>query len=202
MERRWTSQDTREDFQASCRSVQWLRSGTLRSANSSRGRVNQRNVPSRWCFRCSWRKHLWRRTRVSSYIAERSNVVLWTRQLQMSKGAVSIQVCTMRRFSSYRKLRLQYDESLRQGARCPVDIGFAPTEVKRRVRTSRRWSICFAYRARRKNVPRHILLLHIFICGCIMSDECGLWAVLPQTVITRIKIRTIRSHKGETSWVK
>ena len=36
---------------------------------------------------------------------------------------------------SYRKLRLLYDKSLRQGARFPGDIGFAPTEVKRRVRT-------------------------------------------------------------------
>ena len=41
-------------------------------------------------------------------------------------------------FLSYRKHRLLYDKSLRQGARCPVDIGFAPTEVKRRVRSSRR----------------------------------------------------------------
>ena len=48
-------------------------------------------------------------------------------------------------------------QSLRQGARCPVDIGFAQTEVKRRVRTCAKMYCVASDRARRENVPRHIL---------------------------------------------
>ena len=55
---------------------------------------------------------------------------------------------------------LMLRKSLRQGARCPVDIGFAQTEVKRRVRTRAKMYCVASDRARRENLHGHIP----FIC--------------------------------------